>query len=138
MSLTKAQARDEILSVLNEAWDATDYPMLFEDLPAVLPKNGPWARTSVRHVDGEQATLSGGLGLQKFKRSGFITVQIFSPSGDGLSLSDSLIKIVMDAFEGKATSGGVWFRNVRSTEVGPDGNFFQVNVTIDFEYTELK
>jgi hypothetical protein len=32
----------------------------------------------------------------------------------------------------------VWFRNASAREVGPDRAWYQFNVTVDFEYDEVK
>jgi hypothetical protein len=67
-----------------------------------------------------------------------VTVQVFVPNGQGVTLADRLCKIAAEAFEGRHTPGGVWFRNVRMREVGPDGPWVQHNVVAEFTYDELK
>lgn len=141
MSVTFAQARDQILALGTTAWQAhNDYPLLFDDSASEeIPKTStPWARMTIRHESGEQDTLSNPLGNKLFSRRGVLIVQLFTPRGKGLQSADTLAKVFMDAYEGKSTSGGVWFRNARYREIGPDGNWYQTNVTLDFEYTELK
>ena len=63
---------------------------------------------------------------------------MFVPVGDGLSGARVLGKVVVDAYQGKSTPGGAWFRNVRLQEVGPDGNWSQVNVVAEFTYDEIQ
>ena len=142
MSLTITEARDDILKMAYDAWVAAGYTannLIYDDKDGSIPTNGErWARITVRHETGSQASLSGGLGTQKYLRTGTVFVQIFEPSGEGLSSIDNSAKIIMDAFEGKSSPNGVWFRNVTFQEIGPDGNFFNGNVTIGFEYNELK
>jgi hypothetical protein len=139
MSATFTEARDDILTLFKTAWDTTGYTVVYDDLPGDIPDTStPWARVTVRHQTGRQQTLVNDVGQRKFLREGVIIIQIFIPSGEGLSLIDSLAKIVADAFEGKSTTSGVWFRNVRLNEIGADGNWFNANVLIDFEYNELK
>lgn len=138
-SLTFEQARDEIMTVFKTAWDTTTYPAVYEDTKAARPSSQtPFARPILRHVTGSQASLTGGLGTSRFQREGILTVQIYTPQGSGLTSGYSLVKIVADAFEGTATPGGVWFRDVRLNEIGADGDFFVINVLIDFEYDEVK
>lgn len=139
MSLTFAQARDDILTLIKAAWDPTGFKMLYDDVADEIPTTPTtWARTTVKHNLGSQASLSGAFGTQRYLRTGLIIVQIFTPSGEGLSNLDVSAKIIADAFEGKISANGVWFRNVRFQEVGPDDAFFQGNVIIDFEYDEFK
>ncbi len=136
-------ARDAILTLFKVAWDAQTPPvpkLLNDDVKDDLPAGTfPWARIIVRHNTGFQATLAGETGNRRFRRLGLVTVQIFTPYGDGLDLNDALAKVAVDAFEGKSTAADeVLFRNVRSNEVGQDGNWFQTNVFAEFEYDEVK
>ena len=135
-SLTYREARSEILDRLISVW--TD-EIRYEDVSDVtqLP-NGVWCRPSVRHATGEQASLSGGTGTKRWQRNGILTVQIFTPVGDGLSRAYDLAKIVGDAYEGYASPGGVWFRNLRVNEIGDSGKYSQANVIVEFEYDEIK
>ena len=139
MSLTVAEGRDDILTVVKTAWDTTGFTMVYDDQVGSIPTTMvTWARTTVGHAGGGQATLSGSLGQQRYKRTGVVIVQIFTPSSEGLFSSDNSAKVIMDAFDGKSSENGVWFKNVRFVEVGPDGDFYQCNVLIDFEYDEIK
>jgi len=141
MSLTYAEARDEMLKQLTDAWVAHDstLPMLYDDRPEDIPGDGTaWARCHIQHNAGDQDTLAGPIGNRLFGRDGLIMVQIFAPIGKGLSKADELAKVVADAFEGQSTPGGVWFRKVRLREVGPDKAWYQVNVVAEFNYVEAK
>ena len=139
MSLTLAQARDDMLKMISDAWLPTGKPILYEDRGGTPPKEGTaWARVTIRHNRGDQETLSNPFGSRLFRRDGLVFVQIFTPVGNGLEQADALAKIALDAYEGKSSQNGVWFRNVRYREVGPDGNWYQVNVIAEFEYSEAK
>ena len=144
MTATLDQARDEILGVLKAAWDvgveSTGLPMQYPNIGGQEPPvSGAWGRATVRHTAGFQATLRGAVGERRFRHLGTVTVQLFVPSGEGQGLSDALAKIVMAAFEGVTTSPGhVIFRNVKTVEIGPDGQFFQVNALAEFEYDEVR
>jgi hypothetical protein len=136
---TFEQARDDILTLFKTAWDTTTYPAVYEDTKGDRPASDtPFARPRIRHTTGGQASLSGGLGTSRFERIGFLLVAIYTPQGSGLTNAYSLAKIVADAFEGTASPNGVWFRNVRINEIGPDGDFFVTNVVVDFVYDEVK
>jgi hypothetical protein len=141
-------ARDEILAAFRTAWTAgtppitgTVPPVGYEgvETAASQPSTAPFARIVIRHVGGRQATLSNQDGQRTFEKTGIIGVQIFAPlvAGLGLTVVEALAKVAKSAFEGRATPSGVWFRNVRAVEVGPDGAMFQINVWADFEYDEL-
>ncbi len=149
-SLTYADARDEILTLFKDAWDAgadsagvrVQYPDVAEDPPPETEETNespsPWARVTVEHASGGQDTLMGSVGNRRFRRDGTVRVQIFTAFGQGLSLADSLAKIAADAFEGQTTPNDVWFRNVRLNELGRDGEYSVTQVLADFTYDEVK
>lgn len=147
-NLTFTEARDEIHTLFKTAWDAgvetTGQPVLYADSKTQVPTTNDadsnpdlWAKITVQHNGGGQGTL-GGKGGRCFDRFGVVTVQVFTPLGTGLSIGDNVYKIVVDAYEGQTTPGGVWFRNVAVNEIGPEGEWFQTNITSDFEYEEQK
>jgi len=141
MTATYAQATDDILGVFKTAWDTTGWDAVYTNVatPQKPPTGSdPWARVTLQHVTGNQASLTGGLGTARYSRAGILTIQIFTPAGEGLLEAHNLAKIITDAFEGTATANGVWFRNARVNEIGPDGDWYQVNVLIDFTYDEVK
>lgn len=137
MSLTYAQARDEILTLLKAAWDPTTYPMLWEDVVGAKPSDGPYGAVFIRHAGGGGHTL-GTPGNRRFTRQGTIFVQVHVPRGRGFALADQLSKIAADAYEGQASPGGVWFRDVRVNEVPGQAGWYQVNVLVEFSYDEQK
>jgi hypothetical protein len=139
MSLTQEQATDEILTVFKAAWDTTGYDVFYENVredPSVV--NDPYATTQIRHVASRQATLAGYNGSRMFERVGRFVVQVFSPVGIGLSAGYDLGIILLNAFEGVATPGGVWFRNANFREIGRDSALFQWNFEVEFLYHEIR
>lgn len=143
MTATLTQARDEMLAAFRTAWlanSASDQlPVLYPDTADDPPDSGAWARVTVTHGAGGQATLAGDSGQRRYRHTGFVTVELYTPRGDGLVLSDQLVTITKQAFEGVTTSPGhVTFYRVRVREVGPDGQWFHQNVLADFEYDEVR
>lgn len=142
-------ARDEILGLFNTKW-TTDTPALNGGAPIRVewpgvdagdppPADKPYARITLRHTTSRQATF-GPTGGRRFTRPGLITVQVFTPlsGGQGLSLAEKCAIIARDAFEGRGTASGIWFRNARIQEIGPDGTWYQMNVLVEFVYDELR
>lgn len=139
MTATYAQARDDILTMVKTVWDTTGLTMVYDDVAGEPPAGATsWARSTIRHNEGRQTTLADAEGKKRFERTGLLIVQIFTPSGEGLSSADDLAKVISDAFEGQTSPRGVWFKNVRVNEVGPSGNWYQVNVVVEFQYDEVK
>jgi len=136
---TIQETRDSILTIFHDAWTGANptYPVVYQDSPVQKPSTLlPWARVTLTHVSGRQATLCGADGSQRFRREGVLFVQIFTPMGDGLTRSDSLTNVVIQAFEGQRFDGG-FFKNVRVNEIGPDGDHYQVNVIAEFEWDQI-
>ena len=140
MSASFELANRDILTLFDTAWDTTGLVAIYENV-ANQPKpstQAAFAKVFVRHLAPGGQTLTGATGTTRYDRTGLITVQIFIPNGNGLSLGYSLGKVVTDAFEGVASPLHVWFRNARLNEIGPSGEWFQFNALIDFEYDEIK
>lgn len=139
----RTTARNEMIALFRTAWlanvDSQNVELFFSDVKKTPPDTlDAFARITVTHALGEQATLANGTGNRKFSRTGLVTIQIFTKYGEGLVLSDKLAKVAVDAFEGNTTASGIWFRNVTANEIGLTADKFQVNVTADFTYDEIK
>lgn len=144
MPLNATQARDEILTLVKDVTDtivelgATSANVIWDDtrkqIPAQQDPAATWARVLVRHLDANQATLSDQSGKRRYTRTGLVTIQLFTPLGDGLVGDDTIIEQLLGIFQGVSTPNGVWFRKPRPNEVGNDGPHFHTNVLADFEY----
>lgn len=143
---TIAAARDEILLHFTTKWNAGTPPiplLLYDDKHRDLPDDAPYARITIKHNTFPQVTIGapvaqGGNGV-RFRRFGIVTVQVFEISGGGLTNSDILVDLALDAFEGEKTGlDRVEFRNARANEIGQDGPWFQTNVIAEFVYDRLK
>lgn len=141
MTATIAEARDQMNKLVRDAWIAagrTDANIRYDDSTASNPANDQtWIRITVRHNNGRQANLAGE-GKRRWARTGTLFVQLFTPINDGLKDADVATKVLQDAIEGKTTSGGVWFRNVRVNENGKREKQYNVTVLADFTYEEMK
>jgi hypothetical protein len=142
---TLTEARDELLRHITTAWNAqaSPPPLLYDDNSKDLPDNGPFARITVQFNQFDQRTLGGkpalGGGGRRFGRTGTVTVQIFTLFDDGLTNSDLLVDLVIDAFEGEATTiECIWFRNVSVTTIGQTGVWHQTNVLAEFDFDRIK
>lgn len=137
------QARDVIYKVFKDAWDLLgtppgSYPAIYPDLPGEPPTSETvWARVTIRHADGKQASLAGENGARRWNRVGVLFIQVFAPVGDGLTAAYTAAQAVGDAYQA-ARGLDVWFRNIRVNEVGASGAFEQVNVLVDFSYDDVR
>ena len=90
------------------------------------------------HV-GKQVTLADDTGKSLFRNYGIVAVQVFAQMRDntGPMVSRRLAQVVKNAFQGKATPN-VWFREAAYNEIGREGAWYQINVTANFEWDEVK
>lgn len=109
---------------------------VWPDTPQVVPPDGQWVRPLIRHATGGQSSLGDQLGQRRFTHAGLLTVQLFTPVGDGQTDSDILTQAFITYFETKRSSQ-VWYRNIRAQEIGKDGAAEQVNFMADFEYDNI-
>lgn len=152
MATTLQVAVDEIYGRLKTVWDAQTPAIVGTVLPALLlyedtewngrpddPTADPWARVSIRHASGQQATLADSTSKRLFRNYGAVTVQCFAPMRDnrGAPVARQLAEVVKAAFEGARTTN-VWFQSVWFNEIGREGLFFQLNVVANFEWDEAR
>lgn len=136
--MTPQEAIDAIGKVFADAWNTTGGRAVYDDLPGSVPKDDDtlWARLTIRHGPGGQASLAGDSGQRRWRAEGTVTVQVFAPMGDGAQASRNAAHVVMNAFRDAKLP--VWFRNARMNEVGASGAFFQINVLTTFSYDEVR
>jgi hypothetical protein len=135
--LTISEARDEIFAIVNTAW-GTRGPIQWPDMANFdTPANGMWLRVTLKHQTGGQVSLSDAVGQKRWQRIGTLWMQVFTDRGDGLETNYGVCQEMLDAFQGVATAGGVWFRNTRINEVGVDGAFQLNNVLTQFQYDQI-
>lgn len=152
MSLDPASARDSMAKLLNDAWQAIDWPGLGLDIasPPHIEWQGrggdtapsislPMASWIAVHSAMPQSSLSDDVGNKSFTASGLITIQLKGPlaPGNGFEVAERMAIIARDAYRGKETPDCIWFRNARIQEVGPDAGWFLFNTFIEFEYDEV-
>lgn len=145
-SHTLTSAHDAISLLAYSVLNAQSVLVVFEDVPLTPTQQAiiegtstpvkPWARLNVKDNLRSQETL-GGVGQRRFDNAGIVIVELYTPSGDGKKLADSLGTLVRNAYE-NINIGSLWFRNARTVPVGPDGAWYHSNVIAEFEWQEVK
>lgn len=98
-----------------------------------------WAKIFMTHNIGQQGSLAGDTGMRRWNRQGIITIQCFVPTTKaGATVSFGLACDLRDAFQSYSAATSLWFRNANAKEVGPDASWYQANMTVNFEYDEVK
>jgi hypothetical protein len=134
----RTQARDEILTVVNDAVGGLGHTVVWQDELVDVDVNEVVLGVAVQHIAGDQAALAGGLGQRRWQTHGILTVEIRCPvKQGGLTLADDLATIMVDALRGKSTPNGVWFREVVGREVPPKDGNSRTTVSAEFVYQEI-
>lgn len=148
--MTITEARDELFAMLKAAWDLSAGLAIGGDTPLVLwqgqeneprpPADQPYARATVLHSDRNQASLAGADSLRRYDNTGVVIVQCFGPltGGKGMTTAEALALIAKNAYEGKSSPGGIWFRRCRTNEIGPSDGWYQINAVAEFTYDEVR
>ena len=143
MPATLTQAHDEVLEVFDDAWSAlaTPPPVQYPDRPPPVdpfpPVGATWARVHLTDNEGEQIGFGPAEG-RRYRSMGVLTVQIFAPKGSGRSIPQALAQTVLGAFRGKTTAGGLEFFRHRARDIGPDGDWWQTNVIVEYQYDSVE
>jgi len=148
MSVTTATARDEASTLFFDHWRAHAHEVWEQGVPEIVwqgvstdgdvaRSDVPWARFSMLHNEAPQRTFGT---TARFERMGVIIVQVFSPTSfeEGLEIAEGLAVVARNAYEGRTTPSGVWFRNSRLQEAGVTKPWWQVNMSTEFTYEERK
>lgn len=141
MPATLEEARDQVLALLKSAADINDVAVVWEGTAGDKPYDGPkasWARIGLRHSERRAGSLNGSDGSRLYTSKGLLVVNLFTPPGLGLAEADRLCVLFRNAVEGVSTSGGVWFRAVRTIEMGLDGSWWRTDILAEFEYDEVR
>jgi len=137
MSLSPDDARKAIQTAFIAVW-GTSTPVAFDNKPFdANDLNVPWVRLNVQFTTGSISQL-GQVGSRCFRNEGFVFVQVFTPVGGGVSPNDVLATIARNVFRGVQLAGGLWFRNEGLTHVGPEGKWYQQNVSAEFIFDEVE
>lgn len=133
---TLNEAGESIVARFDTALGATvEYTLSNDDFePSTIDTT--WVRLTYKEVIGKIDSY-GSEGSRKYKRIGIIFAQIFTPLNIGSGAAEALGHTVRALFEG-VKFGGVWGLDGTIRTVGRDGDWYQVNVAVNFEYFETK
>ena len=103
----------------------------------VKPSDSAWVRFMVENNITPKATL-GTKGHRRFRRTGFISSQIFIPEGVGTKIGNDLCEELISIFEGERL-GDIAFDYGEYDEIGNiENNLYQFNVIIYYFFDEQK
>lgn len=133
---TLNEARAKIYSTFIAEYALSAFTFDNEDFDP--PAGAPWVWLVVRHITSQQESL-GGVGRRKFDRPALLIASVFVPLDQGTTAADNLVTAIRDIYEGRTlTPENVRFNAGSPREIGEDGSYFQMNVELQFSYTERK
>lgn len=115
----------------------TEFPIARPTVPYVLPNEQyepvdkqEWVRLSIAEALSTQASL-GNPGANLYRDAGVATVQIFVEVNEGDGLAYEIADDIAAIFRSQRI-GGLLLRTPSTSPVGPDGAWYQRNVTVPF------
>lgn len=99
------------------------------------PENGEWVRLNIVEGGSVLAGLAGP-GANLYRNSGVVTVQIFVPVAVGDGTAYEIADDIAEIFRSKLVDG-VRFRTPATSPAGPDGAWYQRNVTVPFTADQI-
>ena len=141
------QALADIFGLFNIAWTAKTTAIVGYipnvawpgiEQPTTPDRSKFWARVSQKTSFETQSTLRNGDNGQRYTNQGTLYVQIFCPVSEVGSISKGrrLATLARDAFRGKHSLNGVWFRNAKIVEMPTEQDWFAFTAQVDYIYDE--
>lgn len=141
---TAAQAYSDTISKFATKWATTGFPIKYPNIAAdaamqTAMDSGEtaWARLTYKPNLRDQTSLASS-GNAKYTAQGIVIVEIYTPTGDGGTLSRTLYSLVETAWEGVSTPNGVWYTNVHTECIGQEGHYWHDNVLAFWSYDEVR
>lgn len=97
----------------------------------------PYLHVQALHSGGRQVSLGGSRG-SKHEKTGSLIAALRVPEGQGTVDGHDMLSIAGDAFQGKKSPNGVWFRNVTYVDVGTDRAWYLITMTATFIYDLIR
>lgn len=129
MTMTSAETiRQQIMGELTTNWGSTT-PIAVPNYNFTPDPNVAFIRPTVRMADSEAMEIGPtGLGM----RHGVLFIQIFVPVNTGTATALGYADTIEGYFDWTVLNNNIIFERAATKEIGPDENFYQVNVTVPF------
>lgn len=137
MSTDAAGAREELFTAFGTFW-AGRTPIAWQNVPfdpsdlTDSEKDDGWVRVTLLHAGGDIAAL----GTTFFRRTGQIIVQCFAEVGRGMDHAYTLAEAVASFYQ--THRGNVRIRQPSIVDIGPEGAWYQLNVSGEFSYDHVQ
>ena len=147
--MTPAEGRADIYAYFKAYWDANAGAAVGGTAPGVLwdgiekgsapDESGAHARLTLLPAGEYQATLADETGARRWTSFGSVIVECYAPRGkQGFARAEALATVARDAFRGRKSPGGAWFKNASVRRMGPDKGWFRFDAVTQFEFDDVK
>ena len=108
------------------------------EVPTAPDRSKYWARISQKTSFETQSTLRNGDNGQRYTTRGTLYVQVFAPIATVGALANGrkLAELARNAYRGKHSVNGVWFRNAKIVEMPTEADWYALTVQVDYIYDE--
>jgi len=146
MPVTYSDAHDELLGILNGAWQQlaaiVGYIPVIQWPGAAVAAQPPldqiWARASYQIVTDSQASFSNQNSERKYRAKGLFYVQVFCPRTEAdKQLGIQLSQFVREFYRKESPSGELWFTNARIIELAATDQNYPINIVVNYEYENI-
>lgn len=107
----------------------------YDDVKFDIPNGATWARLTIRHSYGYQASI-GSPGANRFRSIGTVIVQVFAPEGNASKDARAKADAALEIFRGLSHQG-IDFYDAYAREIGNADGWFQINVIAPFRYDHI-
>lgn len=104
-------------------------PIIADNAAFKPPDRGPWVRVTILPGDSRLVTLGN---RKRYRTRGTVTVQVFTPGGQGDGLALEIATDVATVMRSKTVSG-VRLKTPSVQRVGADGPWFRLNVNTPYQ-----
>lgn len=134
--MTPSEVRNAIAARYLNEYNG-DFPIALDNLKFTKPNpNVKWVRVNVQFNGGFQSSL-GKTGNRKFVKFGLLFIQVFTPANKATDENDTLADDSLNLFDGERLEQ-LWLYNGRIDTIGSDGEFYQQNVIVEFEFEDIR
>lgn len=134
--MTPTEARNALMARYLDEFTG-QFPIALDNQIFERP-NSPtrWVRFNVQFNDGNQDTL-GRAGNRKFLKLGLVFIQIFTPVNEATNANDGLANDSLNLMDAIRIDD-LWTYNGRIETVGSDGEYYQQNAVLEFEFEDIR
>ncbi len=123
--------RQDIESRFATAWASTT-PIAYQNVAFTPPATGSWVRLAILNGDAQQASLGSGQADTLYRQAGVISVSVFTNLNQGTNAARALADQAAAVFRGVDFGSGIKCRAPRIADVGVDGKFYQMDVSVPY------